>query len=274
MKSYGLLVLLAVVWQQVDATDRITITKVEARHTSKGTSAAGDFFLSYAASLPGQMAGFGLAGIAAPVTFGVKVPFTVSLATKVLSKGPQESIKSLRRLFESKGNNSPDDLYMVVNGVRWSPKGETSKSIGNGQAINPNFKVDFNGEARITLWEYDWGSGDDNLGTFVVNAAAFPAGNFAQDDVIVISKENQSLYLVSYKVERNVGNAAWLLCGTRNCKPCNEARCRAQSISGLDRDKDHSDLKGCPSTHNHHSYRKYDQIWPAADVYLRICQPK
>lgn len=267
----SLVVLLTVLWQLGEATDRITITKVEPRHTSKGTSAAADWFLNFLAGLPEQILGMGLAGIAAPVSFGVAQPLTVKAVLQAAK--PSLSANALKKLVETTGE-SPDDFFMVVNGVRWAPKGENSQTVNPGQAIYPNFKVDFNGEASITLWEYDWGSGDDNLGTITVNPAAFPAGNFAQDDVIVVSKEHESIYLVSYKVERNVQNAQWLLCGTGNCKPCAEARCRAQSISGLDRDKDKPDLKRCPSTHNHHEYRKYPQSWPFADVYLRICQPK
>lgn len=264
---FSLMVLLTVIWQHGEATDRITITKVEARHTSKGTSPAADWFLNFLKELPAQVLGMGIAGIASPVIANVAQPLTV--------KAAQHSANAINKLVETTGGGgTPDDFFMVVNGIRWAPKGENSQKVSPGTAIYPNFKVDFNGEARITLWEYDWGSGDDNLGTLTVNTAAFPAGNFAQDDVIVVSKEHESVYLVSYKVERNVQGAQWLLCGTGKCKPCAEARCRAESISGLDRDKDKPDLKRCPSTHNHHDYRKYPQSWPFADVYLRICQPK
>ncbi|MBE9030013.1 hypothetical protein IQ266_09765, partial [filamentous cyanobacterium LEGE 11480] len=56
-----------------------------------------------------------------------------------------------------------------------------------------------------------------------------------------------------------------LLCGTRKCKT---------SRSGLDRDKDKSDLRRCPSGYASKGYKKYPQAWPAADVYLRICRRK
>jgi len=61
------------------------------------------------------------------------------------------------------------------------------------------------------------------------------------------------------------------ICGTKKCKSCssNAGSC---SKSGLDRDKDKSDIKNCYSGYIHDYWRKYDQWWPAKDVYLRICK--
>merc|ERR1719374_429963 len=59
-------------------------------------------------------------------------------------------------------------------------------------------------------------------------------------------------------------------CGTRKCHSCSGGPSSC-SNKGLDRDKDYHDLRGCPSGYQFHSYKKYPQWWPAADVYLRIC---
>jgi len=62
----------------------------------------------------------------------------------------------------------------------------------------------------------------------------------------------------------------YVVCGTKKCKDCSGGASSCNN-DGLDRDKDTSDLKNCPTGYMDHSFKKYDQWWPFADLYLRIC---
>ena len=72
--------------------------------------------------------------------------------------------------------------------------------------------------------------------------------------------------------EKEPEKLRWRLCGTVDCKRCAERECTNTTNYGLDRDKDRGDLRSCPSGFHHWGYKHYPQIWPAADVYLRICE--
>lgn len=66
------------------------------------------------------------------------------------------------------------------------------------------------------------------------------------------------------------------VCGTNKCKPCGLIGCYrtyAQNTSDMDRDKDVSDLKPCPTGYKQSGLIYFKQ-WLVADVYLRKCTPK
>ena len=64
----------------------------------------------------------------------------------------------------------------------------------------------------------------------------------------------------------------WRLCGTEKCKQCSDEECASTNNDGLDRDKNKEDLKSCPDGFHDWGYKHYDQMWPVADVYLRVCE--
>ena len=63
-----------------------------------------------------------------------------------------------------------------------------------------------------------------------------------------------------------------MMCGTTKCKACpDDPKCSTTPIGDLDSDKDKLDLKQCPTGFHAAGYKKYDQTWPLATLYLRVC---
>jgi len=68
---------------------------------------------------------------------------------------------------------------------------------------------------------------------------------------------------------------SWAFCGTEHCKSCDQPWCKGTTNAGLDRDGDwDEDLRECPRPMIRRGYKKYPQVWPFADVYLRMCSTK
>lgn len=136
-----------------------------------------------------------------------------------------------------------------------------------------NIKASFQGHARIALIEYDWGSDNDDIGH--LDVAGGMDASIDQAFILAPHEEDGSIYLVSYKVHKGKGDpksvVGYMLCGTNQCDACFNPGCKDQPYDNLDRDKDHEDLKLCPPGMSHHSYKRYPQWWPFADVYLRVC---
>jgi len=163
-----------------------------------------------------------------------------------------------------------DNLYIDINTVKVWPT-EYYHSIGNGQEVNPNISHYFDQSARIELMEYDANDANDFLGAIVVTNQGINYTERTQ----VVNDYQVSTYYVTYKVEHNAQDVIkkWMMCGVYKCKICSRDRCADENRAGLDRDKDKSDIRGCPDGYSHEVWRRDDQTWPAADVYLRICKP-
>merc|ERR1712047_72885 len=142
-----------------------------------------------------------------------------------------------------------------------------------GKVIFPSINtVDFDGrfDIKIQLKEYDWGSGDDDLGSTIVT----PDVPRWQRQTVTVSGDGGE-YEVSYYIKKNDYGRGdrWMLCGTAKCKDCGQDECcRGTSNSGLDRDGDKEDLKDCPENFYLTGWKTYPQLWPFEDVLLRVCQ--
>jgi len=167
-------------------------------------------------------------------------------------------------------HTTQDNLFIDINDVKVWPKGYYH-NIGKGQSVNPNIVHYFEQSARIELMEYDEFDANDFLGAITVTNQGKNYGERKK----VVNNAQKSTYYVTYKVEHNAQdvNKKWMMCGVYKCKTCSRDRCAGESKSGLDRDKDKSDIRGCPDGYSHEVWRRDDQTWPAADVYLRICKP-
>jgi hypothetical protein len=181
-----------------------------------------------------------------------------------------------------------DNLMVTVDGkALWSkPKNlKAGEKTGGG---NKHFIFRRNIGALVQLMEVDAGAGnDDDLGAFKVNTwtnmiSQNNEGTCVQRMgnryiVLAPNKEDGSYYEVEVSIKQDVGNFDDLVeeqvCGTKTCVAVpNDGYYKDINLDRVDRDKDKSDLKKCPSGYYTFDYPKYDQIWPAADVYLRRCK--
>lgn len=72
-------------------------------------------------------------------------------------------------------NRSPDNLYIKMNGKKvWPSDGHKDFKGGQSEDVSIPCPMD-NGSCKVQLMEYDWGSGDDNLGEFELREGT-PAG--------------------------------------------------------------------------------------------------
>jgi hypothetical protein len=179
-----------------------------------------------------------------------------------------------------------DDLLVSVDGkALWSKPKEMKK----GEKIYPNKKFIFRRDygAIIQLMEKDVGAGnDDDLGAIRVTTWTDMTFTKSGDCVekmgntylvLAPEREDGSVYRVDVSIKEDVGNFDDLVeeqvCGTKTCVAVpNDGYYKDINLDRVDRDKDKSDLKKCPSGYYTFDYPKYDQIWPAADVYLRRCK--
>ena len=94
--------------------------------------------------------------------------------------------------------------------------------------------------------------------------------------IVAPSSHDGSAYELDYSVPVKARtNTKYMLCGTNQCNKCDVTACEGHQLEHypeLDRDKDKEDLKPCPIGFATLRYEKYPQIWPFADVYLRICR--
>jgi len=91
-----------------------------------------------------------------------------------------------------------------------------------------------------------------------------------------VSKQTLKVNLSSCPSKRRTSPPAmrYKLCGTRACKDCrNKYDYRSCERSGLDRDKDKSDLKSCPSGYEHHSWRYEGRYW-FVKRYTHLCKSR
>jgi hypothetical protein len=205
------------------------------------------------------------------------VPVTALAVAKAAASGASAAVGATRFLDSS--FSGTDQLIVKVNGKKVYPKGEYEQ-VKKGQVKKLNKSISFDGKATIQLIEWDSDSDNDDLGHIDINANAYNGEPYRIEDAIVSAplEEDGSVYYVTYRVEPNKGNnqkvVKYMLCGTNDCMSCPKSSCKVSYSGKLDRDKDKGDLKKCPSGFKTNGYRKFDQIWPAADVYLRKCEKK
>ncbi|MEK7316427.1 MAG: VCBS repeat-containing protein [Candidatus Eisenbacteria bacterium] len=170
-----------------------------------------------------------------------------------------------------------DELIVQVGGKQIIPGNGFGSGkyfdLKAGQEINTNIRIPFYGKTRIDLIEYDLGTDNDDLGGIEVIGGE----DYRIQDRIVMAPDpaDGSVYYITYSVKKGAGDQSaitqWILCGTNQCVACGKANCASQDYSQVDRDKNRNDLKACPGGYRTVRYELYDQIWPAADVYCRVC---
>lgn len=235
--------------------DLLTITKIRNIKPAGGLDAAGQFV-------------FGAIGavIAAAASGGVSVGD--------LYDGAKVSVEVGK--FLDKQFSGQDDLIVKVDGRTVLPGQGSYYAIQAGQETRPNLRAAFSGAAQLQLIEWDGGSDNDNLGSLTIIGGR----DYTANDIVVLApaKEDGSIYLVSYRVEAGRGNPQGvvksMLCGTNQCDECYRLDCSGQPYSEMDRDGDKPDLLRCPPHFDEAGFVEYDQIWPAENVFLRICRHK
>jgi len=271
------LFLVASLCLQYVSGDTLYIEKVLCKHVATGidvgakaaAGAIGAIVAGGATALAGGAVVIGTGGAAVgtvPVTAG---------AVASAAAGGASGAKAALEYFDKLASGT-DNLVININGQKVFPKTGDYYDIKAGQVIKPGIKFDFDGKARIQFIEYDWGSDNDNLGWIDIVDDVSPGQDYRVNEAIIFSKEEGDVYYVTYRVERNDkgSDESWLLCGTAACKTCSKPGCTSTSNYGLDRDGDYEDLRKCPPSFTHQGYKKYPQLWPFDDVYLRICGHK
>lgn len=262
----------------------MTIRKIECNKVAGGLSGTGKAgFGALGAAIAGTVAalpllvaqagatvatgGAALAG--APAVAAVTVPLIMVAASKG-NDAAQTALKFMDSMFSGQ-----DDLIVHVDGKQVIPSnGDKYHGIRANEQLKTNIKVSFKGSVRVQIIEYDSGSDNDDLGSVDIIG-----GRDRDVDRLVIQGPlaEGSVYYLTYTVEKGKGTATdvvnWMLCGTNECTSCGgDAECGNTDYSQLDRDKDWSDLRGCPDGFDTSKYRKFKQRWPAADVWLRVCK--
>jgi len=246
-------------------SDTLIIEKIECKRTATGIDGA-----TRAAALA---VGAFIGAAATVATAGAAAPATATAAAGGGIAGAGASGPWLLDLIDGE-TNGQDDLIININGQKVYPNnGNTYYGIEQGQVIRPNIRFDFAGAARVQFIEYDSGSDNDNLGSFDVNGNYKPGENYRVQQAIIFNEDEGAMYYVDYSVERNRNGfeQRWIMCGTAACKSCGEPHCRKTSNYGLDRDGDKGDLRRCPPGFVDKGFKKYPQLWPFDDVFLRIC---
>lgn len=275
MRSLPLLLLLL---HSVSA-DRLIIEKVECKRVASGI----DPWLKHAVGgLVGIIAGgaVALAGgtvvIASDGAMVGTIPVTIGAIISAASGG-NTAAKAAIGFIESPTTDT-DHLIIHVNGHKVYPKTADYGGIEAGDVIEEELSVNFTRGAEIQLLEHDWPTENDDLGSVYVSSDAFdkvaPGENYRVNQAVVLgSEEEGSLYLVTYRVERDeqVIVGRWILCGTNQCKECRWSMCQGADEEDVDRDKDKSDLRPCPFPMVHRGYKTFSMLWPVPDLYCRIC---
>ncbi len=112
-----------------------------------------------------------------------------------------EDLSTLQGLFNKIYGESPDQLKIAANGFEVWPKGGHSAQDTKSQqtqALNIEYVFDASKPLRFELLDEDSGSNDDSLGFVNWNGGSLPVRN---EDLLVVQKYQESVYLVSYKIE-------------------------------------------------------------------------
>jgi hypothetical protein len=112
-----------------------------------------------------------------------------------------EDLSTLQGLFNKLYGESPDQLKIAANGFMVWPKGGYSAQDTKSQQthmLDIEFIFDASKPLRFELLDEDSGSNDDSLGFVNWNGGSLPVRN---EDLVVVQKYQESVYLVSYKIE-------------------------------------------------------------------------
>lgn len=136
--------------------------------------------------------GFSLVGIAACAgTAGVGCAVVAVGASAGIDQLTKAAIKAgAPEALGQKFGGSEDDFYLSANGRKFSAEVE----IGS-QETKAMGAITF-GLPKICLMEYDWGSGDDNMGCIETRKL----GGIGHYGVVVASKEHGSVYEVELHI--------------------------------------------------------------------------
>ena len=136
--------------------------------------------------------GVGLVGIATCVgTAGVGCAVVATGANAAIGLLTKAAIKAgAPEALGQKFGGSEDDFYLSANGRKFSAEVE----IGS-QETKAMGAITF-GLPKICLMEYDWGSGDDNMGCIETRKL----GGIGHYGVVVASKEHGSVYEVELHI--------------------------------------------------------------------------
>ena len=112
---------------------------------------------------------------------------------------------SLEGLFNKVYGTSPDDLYIRVNGNKIWPSGKYASITSQQQhAVGFSFNIAKNRSFNIGLMEYDYGSGDDDLGELPFKIPDNFTGTTWIRDKVIQHEEEGSLYLITLRVESQI----------------------------------------------------------------------
>jgi len=277
------------------SVDLLTITQITCFKPDSGLAgSARDAFYAIGAgavvvaAAAGSVATFGAlpAAVATAVTAagatvtaaGVKAAaVTVGAIAAAAATGNTAAQQATEKLNEK--HTGTDNLMVFVDGEKLLPRrgsGKEYHNINGGETIKVNLRKSFKRETSVSFIEYDWGSNNDHMGTVPIEGGK----TYSEKRVILMDFQNEggAQYFFDYKVEKGKGNpvdvADYVLCGTVLCVACNHANCddHERLYGRLDRDKDWSDLRHCPPGFHTSGHKWYDQWWPAADVYLKVCK--
>lgn len=259
--------------------DKLVIEKIECKRVATGIdnwskagiAAVGGFIAGGAVMLIGGTTVVATGGAAVGT-----IPVTLGAVAGAAASGSSAAVAALT--FMDGPTSGQDDLIVNVNGKKVIPSSGNYKAMEAGDIIYPEVSVDFDKGCEIQLIEWDSWSDDDDMGSIRVNSDAndktAKGKNYRVEAALMMSVEEGSVYLVTYRVEKvsSPKVSKWALCGTNACKDCPKSNCDGTNNDGLDRDGDKEDLRACPYPMVTSGWKEYPQYWPFDDVYLRICK--
>jgi hypothetical protein len=84
-----------------------------------------------------------------------------------------------------------------VDNAIW-PGAGTTQDTQAGQSHNPNLALEFSDNTNVSLWDYDWASDDDLLGSVTIYESEAGTGEIAK---LASSAVEGSAYYVVYQVD-------------------------------------------------------------------------
>ena len=224
----GLFSLLCLSTLSTQAADKVTITRIENKVTAASTDEAGRVAYSALQNTIAAGVGFALGAGSAPLLGQVGAAF----GGFIYSQAQSEILNGL----DLAGGGQSDDLHIRINGQL-----VYVEEISQGEIVNLQTEVSasFLGGFRIQLIEWDSGSVNDNLGFIGVTDDYKPGENYSVEALVLGPEEEGSIYVITYRVERGVGDPAEvttaMLCGINQCNACEGASCDRDERDGLDR---------------------------------------
>ncbi|MGV8831788.1 MAG: hypothetical protein ACOH2N_07435 [Devosia sp.] len=167
-----------------------------------------------------------LVGEALPEGFMEPVDFADIIRQLDDAPGRQDDEGWLESLFSPLIDETDDDLYMYMNGQQIWPDTSGHRAIANGASkpVGVNLIFDRLSGLKFDLKEYDYGSGDDHLGTLQMETQTL-IGPEEYEDAYAYNVSEGSLYGLTFTLEPyfvptdaqvvSIREAAWLMDATR-----------------------------------------------------------